>query len=87
MRYEGTVNPANLIAASILALPTRGSPSPGPSPRPSCLDDWACKATWQVTRSVWFAEGSNVFLIMLTKMLIQQQLHLLQHNAAASHLL
>jgi len=31
--------------------------------------------------------GNKQHLIMMTKMQIQQQLHLLQHNAAASHLL
>ncbi|MFY1672805.1 mechanosensitive ion channel family protein [Plantactinospora sp. WMMB334] len=34
-----------------------------PDPEPSCLDDPGCKLVWDVTGSVWFAEGSTYFLI------------------------
>nr|WP_230393325.1 mechanosensitive ion channel family protein [Plantactinospora alkalitolerans] len=39
-------------------------PSPStPAPEPSCLDNPPCKLVYQVTDSVWFAEGSNYLLI------------------------
>ncbi|WP_407676250.1 mechanosensitive ion channel family protein [Plantactinospora alkalitolerans] len=47
------------MTAVVLGLP---SPST-PAPEPSCLDNPPCKLVYQVTDSVWFAEGSNYLLI------------------------
>ncbi|WP_422773580.1 mechanosensitive ion channel family protein [Plantactinospora sp. WMMC1484] len=52
------MNPATLITA-VLGMPA----AEAPDPEPSCLDDPGCKLVWDVTGSVWFAEGSTYFLI------------------------
>lgn len=46
-------------AELILAAPT----AKPPSPEPTCLDDWFCKATYEMTDSAWFAESSYYVLV------------------------
>ncbi|MEV1289699.1 mechanosensitive ion channel family protein [Micromonospora sp. NPDC049679] len=43
----------------MLAAPT----AKPPSPEPTCLDDWFCKATYEMTDSAWFAESSYYVLV------------------------
>lgn len=56
MRYEDTVSSVSLF----LAEP---APSPDPTPSPQCLEEALCKAAWEITNSVWFAEGSYWILL------------------------
>ncbi|WP_233512530.1 mechanosensitive ion channel family protein [Micromonospora deserti] len=44
-----------------LALPAAEGPQPDPSP--TCLDDTLCRSVFDLTRSVWFAEGSYWILL------------------------
>ncbi|MDG4789400.1 mechanosensitive ion channel family protein [Micromonospora sp. WMMD1102] len=45
-------------------MPQAETPPPEtPKPDPSCLNDAGCKLVWDVTGSVWFAEGSTYLLI------------------------
>lgn len=58
MRYEDSVTAASLPP---LALPAVEAPQPDPSP--TCLDDALCRTVYDVTHSVWFAEGSYWILL------------------------
>ncbi|MEW2383318.1 mechanosensitive ion channel family protein [Micromonospora sp. NPDC047707] len=42
------------------AAPT---PAPAGTPSPECLDETVCRGAWELTGSVWFAEGSYWILI------------------------
>ncbi|MEV5768276.1 mechanosensitive ion channel family protein [Micromonospora sp. NPDC052213] len=44
-----------------LALPAVEAPTPDPSP--TCLDDALCRSVFDITNSVWFAEGSYWILL------------------------
>ncbi|GIG91948.1 mechanosensitive ion channel protein MscS [Plantactinospora endophytica] len=73
------MNPATLITAAVLGMPEAETPNP----EPSCLDNPFCKQVWQVTKSAWFAEGSNyllikpatIVLILLVAILLRFLLH------------
>jgi small-conductance mechanosensitive channel len=60
-----------------------GVPAADPSPAPSCLDDPICRGAYRLTGSVWFAEGSYVFvvkpvrivLIIIVALIIRYLLH------------
>lgn len=58
MRYEDKVTAASLPPP---ALPAVEAPQPDPSP--TCLDDALCKSVYDMTGSVWFAEGSYWILL------------------------
>lgn len=58
MGYEDNVTAASLTP---LALPVVEAPDPDPSP--TCLDDVLCKGVFDMTGSVWFAEGSYWILL------------------------
>ena len=51
------------ILNSILAAPSPAPAEPTETPSPECLDEVACQWAWDLTGSVWFAEGSYWILI------------------------
>lgn len=57
VRYEDSVSSVSLI------LDAPAAPTPDPSPSPACLEEALCKAAWEITNSVWFAEGSYWILL------------------------
>ncbi|MFC4107171.1 mechanosensitive ion channel family protein [Micromonospora zhanjiangensis] len=79
MRYEGIVTVLRLLAEPTPS-PVTGH-TPGPSQ--SCLDDAWCRQVFDVTKSVWFAEGSywillkplTIVLILLGALLARFLLH------------
>ncbi|MER7458370.1 mechanosensitive ion channel family protein [Micromonospora sp. NPDC126480] len=56
MRYEDRVD------ASIVPI-VSAVPAPDDAPSPECLGETVCKWAWDVTGSVWFAEGSYWILV------------------------
>ncbi|WP_396888851.1 mechanosensitive ion channel family protein [Micromonospora reichwaldensis] len=56
--YEDSVTAVSLTPP---ALPAVEAPDPAPSP--TCLDDALCKSVYDMTGSVWFAEGSYWILL------------------------
>ncbi|MGS2616893.1 mechanosensitive ion channel family protein [Micromonospora sp. LZ34] len=53
-----------------LILDAPAPPTPDPSPSPECLEEALCKAAWEITNSVWFAEGSYWILLKPLRILL-----------------
>ncbi|WP_280836197.1 mechanosensitive ion channel family protein [Micromonospora sp. A200] len=70
------------MSASSLTFPV-AAPTPDPAPSADCLQDTWCKSVFEVTGSVWFAEGSywillkplRVALILLLALAARWALH------------
>ncbi|WP_200215044.1 mechanosensitive ion channel family protein [Micromonospora coerulea] len=68
---------------SLIPLAEPILPSPGPTPSPECLQEALCKGAWDLTNSVWFAEGSywillkplRVILILLLAVVARWAVH------------
>ncbi|MFG3418785.1 mechanosensitive ion channel family protein [Micromonospora sp. NPDC049460] len=52
-----------MTAASLLPLALPAVEAPAPDPSPTCLDDALCRSVFDITNSVWFAEGSYWILL------------------------
>ncbi|MFG3701634.1 mechanosensitive ion channel family protein [Micromonospora sp. NPDC047620] len=52
-----------MTAASLLPLALPAVEAPTPDPSPTCLDDALCRSVFDITNSVWFAEGSYWILL------------------------
>ncbi|MER5335935.1 mechanosensitive ion channel family protein [Micromonospora sp. NPDC002717] len=51
------------MTASLLPLALPAVEAPTPDPSPTCLDDALCRSVFDITNSVWFAEGSYWILL------------------------
>ncbi|NJP33127.1 mechanosensitive ion channel family protein [Micromonospora thermarum] len=49
--------------AAIVSTVAAPTPAPDQSPSPECLDEPLCEGAWDLTGSVWFAEGSYWILV------------------------
>ncbi|MEH1101721.1 mechanosensitive ion channel family protein [Micromonospora sp. CPCC 205561] len=58
VRYEDGVTAASLTPPALPAVEV-----PDTDPSPTCLDDTLCKGVYEMTGSVWFAEGSYWILL------------------------
>ncbi|MGN9777957.1 mechanosensitive ion channel family protein [Micromonospora sp. H33] len=55
------------IVSIVSAAPT---PAPQETPSPECLDETVCRGAWELTGSIWFAEGSYWILIKPLRIIV-----------------